>query len=135
MATLSQLPDQVDLAFVAGDTFRVRVRVLDPNTDNPLPLTEYGFLAEIAKLPERAVVAEFDVTPDPNNASTAVILSLSSTETAVLPSMGDGQQFTGIWDLEVTFPPDAGQPAGSGDVRTVAKGTVTCVLDVSRKGS
>jgi hypothetical protein len=132
MATLSQLPDEVDLSFVAGDTFRVRVRVLNPNLeDAAVDLAGYGFLAEIAKLPERAVVAEFEVAPDPDNPDTAVVLSLSSDDTAVLPGMGSGQEFNGIWDLEVTFPPAPGQTVG--DVRTVAKGTVTCVVDVSRK--
>ena len=126
MATLTQLPDQVDLSFVAGDTFRIRVRVVDPESSAALPLAEYSFLAEIAKMPERTIVAEFEVTPDPDDPTAAVILTLSPTETAVLPGMGDGKEFKGIWDLEVTFPND--------DVRTVANGTVTCILDVSRPG-
>jgi hypothetical protein len=124
MATLSQLPDQVDLSFVAGDTFRIRVRVVDPTSGSAVPLSDYLFCAEIAQLPDRAVVAQFEVTPDmapPVN--TAVILTLPPSETSALPGMGNGQVFDGIWDLEVTFPND--------DVRTVAKGTVNCVLDVS----
>ena len=40
--------------------------------------------------------------------------------------MGSGTEFSGIWDLEVTFP--------NGDVRTVAKGTVTCVDDITHSG-
>jgi hypothetical protein len=123
MATLTQLPDDVDLSFVAGDTFRIRVRVVDPSAGTPLPLTQYEFVAEIARNPDRAIVAQFTVAPDPDNPTLAVILTLTPAETAALPGMGDGKQFSGIWDLEVTFPND--------DVRTVAKGTVTCVLDVS----
>jgi hypothetical protein len=126
MAVLSQLPDQVDLSFVAGDTFRIRVRVVDPSTSDPLPLSAYKFAADIAQLPERTIVSEFAVAPDPDSPTTAVILTLLPSETAPLPGMGNGQTFNGIWDLEVTFPND--------DVRTVAKGTVTCVLDVSHFG-
>jgi hypothetical protein len=123
MATLSQIPDEVDLSFVAGDTFRVRVRVIDPNTSEPLPLDQYLFCAEIAKDPERSIVAEFDVTPDPAAPTVAVILTLPPSETAVLPGMGDGDVFKGMWDLEVKFP--------NNDIRTVAKGSVMCYIDVS----
>jgi hypothetical protein len=126
MASLSQLPDVVDLSFVAGDTFRIRIRVVDPDTANALPLTEYEFQAEVAKFTDRSVVAEFTATPDPDYPTSAVILSLPPTETAKLPDLGTGSEFKGIWDLEVTFP--------NGDVRTVAKGDVLCVLDVTNSG-
>ena len=63
------------------------------------------------------------MSPDPDNPNEAVILTLSKTETAVLPGMGDGSVFNGVWDLEVTFP--------NKDVRTVASGAVTCRIDVS----
>jgi len=131
MAMLSQLPSDVDLAFVAGDTFRIRVRVVDPGTGEPLdladpdaagPLSAYGFCAQIAKLPDRSIVSAFAITPDPDAPTEAVILTLSSTETEYLLG-APGSEFNGIWDLEVRFP--------NGDVRTVAKGTVRCVDDVS----
>jgi len=127
MATLSQLPDDVDLSFVAGDTFRIRIRVVDPDTAESETLTGYDFQAEIAQLSDRSVVAEFEATPDPDYPASAVILSLPPTETAKLPDLGSGTEFKGIWDLEVTFP--------NGDVRTVAKGAVLCVLDVTNSGS
>lgn len=123
MAQLVQLPDDVDLSFTAGDTFRIRVRVIDPADSEPLPLTSYVFCAEIAKDPERAIVAQFDIAPDPDAPTEAVILTLPPSETAVLPGMGDGEVFKGMWDLEVKFP--------NGDIRTVAKGAVLCYLDVS----
>lgn len=123
MATLTQLPDVVDLSFVAGDTFRIRVRVIDPNVEEPVPLTEYTFCAEIAKLPDRSIVAQFEIAPDPDSPTDAVVLTLPPSETAALPGLGTGEEFKGIWDLEVKFPSD--------DVRTVVKGSVTCVLDVS----
>lgn len=126
MATLSQLPDPVDLAFVAGDTFRVRIRVVDPNTTELLPLTAYEFQAWIAKL-DRAKVVEFEATVDPESDDTAVILSLAPSVTATLPDFGTGTEFKGIWDLEVTFP--------NNDIRTVATGAVLCVLDVTNTGS
>lgn len=129
MAVLTQLPDVVDLSFVAGDTFRIRVRVIDPSTTAALPLANYVFCAEIARVPDRAIVAQFKVDPDADNPTTAVILSLTAVETAALPGLGDGKEFNGIWDLEVTFPIQGGQTTG--DVRTVATGTVNCVLDVS----
>lgn len=123
MANLTQLPSDVDLSFVAGDTFRVRVRVIDPETSDAVTLDEYQFCAEIANDPVRAIVAQFDVSPDPDNPNEAVILTLSKTETAALPGMDDGTVFKGVWDLEVTFP--------NGDVRTVASGSVTCTIDIS----
>ncbi len=126
MASLSQLPDVVDLSFVAGDTFRIRIRVVDPDDDTALPLTEYEFPAEIAQLSDRSVVATFAATPDPDNLTSAVILALPPSETAKLPDLGTGSEFKGIWDLEVTFP--------NGDIRTVAKGDVLCVLDVTNSG-
>jgi hypothetical protein len=127
MASLSQLPDVVDLSFVAGDTFRIRLRVVDPDDASAKTLDEYEFQAEIAKTSDRAVVAEFTATPDPDNPTTAVILSLPPSETAELPAQGTGSEFRGIWDLEVTFP--------NGDVRTVAKGDVLCVIDVTNSGA
>jgi hypothetical protein len=122
MATLTQLPDDVDLAFVAGDTFRMRVRVIDPATTNPLPLSSYRFCAEVAQA-DRKVVTQFVITQDPEDLAHSVILTLPPSETAVLPNMGNGAEFRGLWDLEVRFP--------NNDVRTVAKGSVTCVIDVS----
>ena len=136
MAMLSQLPSEVNLAFVAGDTFRIRVRVVDPTTSLPIditdpdgagPLSAYGFCAEIAKLPERSIVAAFTIVPDPDAPAEAVVLTLPPSETKVLPALGNGSEFSGIWDLEVTFP--------NGDIRTVAKGTVSCVIDVSDRGA
>jgi hypothetical protein len=123
MATLSQLPSPVDLSFVAGDTFRVRVRVIDPATSDPLPLSEYEFRAQIGKDPERTIVATFDVGVDPENPTNAVVLSLPPSETKMLPSAGNGTEFKGMWDLEVQFP--------NGDIRTVAKGSVLCFLDIT----
>jgi hypothetical protein len=128
MATLSQLPSPVDLSFVAGDTFRIRVRVIDPATTNPLPLvgpgSDYTFRADIVKDPERTIAAEFQVTPDPDDPTHAVVLNLPPSETAPLPaSFGNGTEFKGMWDLEVEFP--------NGDIRTVAKGTVLCYLDIT----
>jgi len=127
MAILSQLPDDVDLSFVAGDSFRIRIRVVDPDDSEAQPLTEYEFQAEIANADDRVVVAEFTAAPDPDFPTSAVILTLPPTETAKLPDLGTGTEFKGIWDLEVTFP--------NGDVRTVAKGAVLCVLDVTNSGS
>lgn len=123
MANLTQLPSDIDLSFVAGDTFRIRVRVVSPDTGEPEPLATYEFCAEIAKLPERTIVAQFTVAPDPDAPTEAVVLTLTSAETAALPGMGDGAEFSGVWDLEVKFP--------NGDIRTVASGTVRCIIDVS----
>jgi hypothetical protein len=133
MAELTQLPDVVDIKFVAGDTFRIRVRVINPADGDPLPLTEYGFRAQIAKETDRTIVAEFDVTPDPDAPAEAVVLTLPPADTAVLPGMGNGNEFIGKWDLEVTFPPHSGQ--AQGDIRTVAKGSVSCFIDVTNSGS
>lgn len=123
MATLTQLPDVVDLSFVAGDTFRIRVRVTNPNEVEPEPLAGYEFCAQIVKDSDRSPAADFEIEPDPDSPLDAVRLTLPPSETAPLPGLGDGKEFKGVWDLEVKFP--------SGDVRTVVKGSVTCVLDVS----
>ena len=128
MATLSQLPDIVDLKFVAGDTFRIRVRVIDPATTEPVPLTGYNIAAWIAKSDGSTNVADFDVAPDPDPESDALILTLPKDETeALFVARPSGtSEFTGKWDLEVTFP--------NGDVRTVAKGSVTCYDDITHSG-
>lgn len=140
MAQLTQLPDDVDLSFVAGDTFRIRVRVIDPTTGTPVVINpgtaalgesgDYGFCAQIVKASDRTGAVEFTIAPDPDSPTQAIVLTLPPTETAVLPGMGDGLLFNGLWDLQVTFPsPDGGTTPG--DVRTVAKGTVTCYIDIS----
>ena len=141
MAQLTQLPDDVDLAFVAGDTNRIRVRVITPADNppimiNPTPGTpgepgEYTFCAQIEKDPERTPAGECTITVDPDNPTSAVILTLSPTETDLIFSTRGGDEvFKGVWDLEVRFPASAGQT--SGDIRTVAKGSVLCYDDVSR---
>jgi len=130
MATLSQLPDIVDISFVAGDSFRIRIRVVDPDDAAAQTLTQYGFQAHIVDPIDRVVAARFVAAPDPGDPTHAIILSLPPTETAKLPDLGTGSEFKGIWDLEVTFPPAPGQ--SQGDVRTVAKGDVLCVLDVTK---
>lgn len=134
MATLSQLPSDVDLAFVAGDTFRIRVRVVDPTSGLPTKINpdgdlilgetnEYNFRAEIRKA-DRSIAARFAIAPDPQDLQEAVILTLSKTDTdSLMSSVPVGSDFNGVWDLEVTFP--------NGDVRTVATGKVRCVDDVT----
>ena len=66
-SALTQLPSTVDLSFIAGDTFRIRVRVIDPGTGSPVvinpnpavagELGEYTFCAEIASKTNRAIVS------------------------------------------------------------------------------
>ena len=129
MATLSQLPDTVDLSFVAGDTFRIRVRVIDPSTTEPISLDGYSIAAWIAKEDGKTNVADFDVAPDPDPESDALILTLPSDETELLyvARPAGATEFSGKWDLEVTFP--------NGDVRTVAKGDVHCYDDITHSGT
>jgi hypothetical protein len=130
MPQLIQLPDDVDLSFMAGDTFRIRIRVIDPSDSSALPLADYQFHAEIARDTDHTVVGGFKVDPDTLNPDTAVILTLPPTETAALISVGGGD-FKGMWDLQVTFPsPDGGTTPG--DVRTVAKGAVLCYVDITQ---
>jgi hypothetical protein len=136
MAQLTQLPDVVDLSFVSGDTFRIRVRVIDPGTQQPLTtLTSANIEAWIAH--EGAGggnVADFAKTDDP--ATSSVILTLSPKETEFIFSARlpiTAETFKGRWDLEVTFPPVA--PAIVGDVRTVAKGSVTVFDDITNSGT
>jgi hypothetical protein len=142
MASLSQLPDVVDLAFVAGDTFKIRVRIVDPAQTGPTDLGGYKITADIKKsYSDAGAIGGFDVlladgTPlyddeSPSVAipegTTEVILVLPPTETmGLLVSAAPASQFTGVWDLEVTFE--------NGDVRTVAKGTVSCYLDITKSG-
>jgi hypothetical protein len=128
MAELSQLPDTVNLKFVAGDTFRIRVRVIDPSTSEPVTLTGYEIAAWIAKDDGHTNVADFDVADDPDATNEALILTLPPDETELLfTSRPPGAtEFSGKWDLEVTFP--------NGDVRTVAKGDVHCYDDITNSG-
>ena len=131
MPQLTQLPDDVDLSFVAGDTFRIRIRVIDPATSTALTLDDYEFHAEIARESDHTVIGGFNVAPDLDNPDTAIVLTLPPSETAALISAGDGEVFRGIWDLQVTFPsPDGGVTPG--DVRTVAKGAVLCYADITK---
>lgn len=144
MASLSQLPDVVDLSFVAGDTFKIRIRIIDPTTGAPTLLDGYKIAADIKKsYTDPAVIGGFDVLltdgtlvyddtspsvviPD---GTSEIVLSLSPEETMGLLGAGDGKEFKGVWDLEVTFPFTF--PQTEGDVRTVAKGSVSCYLDIT----
>lgn len=144
MATLSQLPDVVDLDFVAGDTFKIRVRIVDPSAGTPQDLGSYQIRADIKKsYTDSAVVGGFAVlkgngTPlydekeTPTSVipagNTEVILYLSPAETmGLLAVSSTPNEFQGVWDLEVTF--------ANGDVRTVAKGAVSCYIDVTKAGT
>jgi hypothetical protein len=126
MATLSQLPDTVDLSFVAGDTFRIRIRVIDPATTEPLPLDDYEIDAWIAKEDGKTNIADFDVSADPDGVALILTLTPRETELLYVARPVGATEFTGKWDLEVTFP--------NGDVRTVAKGSVRCVDDITNSG-
>jgi hypothetical protein len=132
MAQLTQLPDVVDLSFVSGDTFRIRVRVINPTSQQPETLATYGIAAWIAKEDGHTNVSDFEVTRDADGVS--VILTLSPKETSYIFEMrpNGSDEFKGKWDLEVTFPPV--EPALTGDVRTVAKGSVTVVDDITHAG-
>jgi hypothetical protein len=146
MASLSQLPDVVDLSFVAGDTFKIRVRIIDPTQTGPTDLGGYKITADIKKsYTDAGAIGGFDVYTsdgtliDPNTnpaadpdtliplGTTEILLVLSPVETwGLLASAGGANEFHGVWDLEVTF--------ANGDVRTVAKGQVNCFLDVTNSG-
>lgn len=54
-----------------------------------------------------------------------IALSISGAQTQSLTDdSGDGQKFTGVWDVE--WEPDDAEP------RTICQGTVECVADVTR---
>lgn len=133
MAQLVQLPDVVDLAFVAGDTFRIRVRVIDPADNNPEALAAYLIEAWIAKEDGHTNVADFDVVKQADGFSAILTLSPKETEMIFETRAAGADEFRGKWDLEVTFPPVP--PALEGDVRTVAKGSVTIYDDITNSGS
>src|SRR3954469_25229187 len=105
MAQLTQLPDVVDLSFVAGDTFRIRVRVIDPADNNPEALAAYVIAAWIAKEDGHTNVADFEVVKQADGLSAILTLSPKETEMIFEARAAGAEEFRGKWDLEVTFPP------------------------------
>lgn len=112
-------PETLDLALYAGDGVSIRLGVTDNSGD---PVTVAGELK--AQIRESrgavAVAAEFTATPEAETGS--VIISLTGAQTQSL--ITDGENFSGVWDIQWQ-PPNA-EPI------TLTAGTVTCNADVTR---
>jgi hypothetical protein len=123
VATLSLVPQQVDLALYAGDGAALRITVR--NTESPpAPLDLTGAVtAQIRHArPDAAPLVDFTVDAA-EAASGVVVLHLTGAQTAALVN-GTGEAFKGVYDVQWT-------PEGSEPV-TLVQGAVTCTLDVTR---
>lgn len=131
MATIDTRPDTVDIIHYAGDTLTIRVEAPSGVTDG------MDWAAQVkANRETDDVDAEFVITPPATSGGPAYLVLPSAvckalTATGVVArEMVDGrmavvQRYTGEWDVQVSA-------AGTDPVRTLAQGTLTIELDVTR---
>lgn len=117
-------PKSYNITFVQGDTYNLRLRFKDANSD-PVDITGWEFKAQVrANYDAELALAEFTYVIDDQVTNTGYVdLTLSDIQTTPLPVavMPDP---SGYWDLEITYP--------SGDVLTVMAGKVTVKAQVTR---
>jgi hypothetical protein len=110
-------PGTYDLTIYQGDTFSLRITLVDKATGDPVDLTGYDPLSQIrAKSHDRDALATFDAEVDP--AAGVITLKLASADSTALPP---GRQ---VWDVQTTDP--------DGNVRTWLAGKATVTGQVSR---
>jgi hypothetical protein len=115
LAPISALPAEQNLELYRGDSFPLRVDVVDA-AGAPLDVTTATWDADIRLTPDTATtIASFTVTPVAGTPS-AVNLMLDPLSSALLPA-------TSVYDLEMTL---------AGFVYTLIYGKITTKFDVSR---
>lgn len=131
MAVIDTRPDQVDIIHYAGDTLTIRVEA-------PASLTDgMTWLAQVKASRDSATVdAVFEITP-PQTPGGPAELVLPAAVTAALGGTGQVlremvagtlaaiQRYQGEWDVQVS-------DNGLDPVKTLAQGTLTIELDVTR---
>lgn len=110
-------PGTYSPTFVQGDDWRAELTIDDANGD-PLDMTGYTFLAQARTKAKSASVA-FSFTVDTTSAASGVlVLEVADTVTV------DVNPGTYEWDLQWTD--------GDGKIRTILRGVVTVLAEVSR---
>lgn len=127
MPTLTQLPEEYNLEFWAGDVVRFSTYLQDPDPDSPDPenpvmvirdLTDHTVRAQVRKTAkESEVLAVIDTEILANK----IYITLEKTPSESLRALGGRK---GHWDLELTDP--------NGDPETILAGWVLAKLDVTR---
>lgn len=135
MASLSTVPDVVDIDHYGGDTLTVRIDLPDEFTSAAME-----WRAQIKGTREQTTPdAEFAIT-EPSGPGTPAFLVLSSEESGRLVGTGsivrvrakDGslrviRRYVGQWDVQVS---GAG---GADPVRTLVQGAMKIEIDVTRE--
>lgn len=132
MATIDTRPQVVDIIHYAGDTLTIEVTAPDALVSGKT------WNAQVRSTRDSAVIAAtFQVTPSTGpgvptylTLDSATCASLAGTQGLMARSMEAGvlnavMRFTGVWDVQIS-------DAGSDPVRTLAQGTLTIELDVTR---
>lgn len=131
MAVIDTRPDTVDIIHYAGDTLTIRVEA-------PASLTDgMTWLAQIKATRDSPTVdAVFNITP-PQSSGGPAYLELPAAKTSELAGTGQVlremvagqlaaiQRYSGEWDVQVS-------DNGADPVKTLAQGTLTIELDVTR---
>lgn len=116
MATISFIPQSLDLACYAGDGAAVRIVV--SRSGAPIDVTgDHEAQIRSARL-DPDPIDTFNI--DDSDASNGVIILLLTGEQTA--AFGDG--FKGVWDMQWIAP--GAEPI------TLIQGKITCVLDVTR---
>jgi hypothetical protein len=118
MATLSSVPQTVDLRAYAGDTYTIAVHV------DPAVVAGRSFAAHIRRSENSPdIEAEFTITP--GLAADEWLHSLTAEQTAALYNLTTGP-FKGVWDTQLA-PTLGGDPTV-----TLVQGAFTVEGDVTR---
>lgn len=110
------LPASKNLTFYQGDSFSLKFRLKNPDTDVYLDLAGCTPKAQVrANADDASVMVEFTAALGSNPGE--VVLSLTPVQTAALT-------LPGVWDVQLTFP--------DGSVRTYLAGTTKVVKEITR---
>jgi hypothetical protein len=115
---INLVPQSVDIELYAGDGASLRL-VVTATDGTPIPID--GVVTAQIRLTrtDPAIMTAFatDLTDGPEG---IILLSLTGLQTADLVN---GQDFSGVWDVEWN--------SGTAEPVTLMQGKVSCVLDVS----
>lgn len=131
MAVIDTRPDTVDIIHYAGDTLTIRVEA-------PASLTDgMTWLAQIkSNREDQQVDAVFEITPPQTPGGPAFLVLPAAvtdglgntgqvTREMVAGTLASIQRYTGQWDVQVS-------DNGLDPVKTLAQGSITIELDVTR---